>query len=102
LIEEECQGQFRRFHLNTGVVGIRLPWTLKSEHVWRQTHRVAGWVWTSSSLIMAALAWLLPVHLLEPQVGGVWLLLLIGVPLVVAWREARLEKQRLASASGAH
>lgn len=26
-------------------VGIKLPWTLKSEENWNRTHRLAGWVW---------------------------------------------------------
>lgn len=27
--------------------GIRTPWTLASEVVWRRTHRLAGWAWTA-------------------------------------------------------
>ena len=26
-------------------LGIKLPWTLKSEENWNRTHRLAGWVW---------------------------------------------------------
>lgn len=33
-------------------VGIRLPWTLASEENWAKTHRLAGWVWTTSSLLL--------------------------------------------------
>ncbi len=72
--------------------GIRVPWTLNSPHVWRQTHRVAGWVWTTSSLIVAALSWLLPVHMLQEQLMTLWIFFLIAVPLFVAWNEARKER----------
>jgi len=32
-------------------VGIRTPWTIASEHVWNQTHRVAAWLYVPLSLI---------------------------------------------------
>ncbi|RDV84715.1 SdpI family protein [Ammonifex thiophilus] len=37
-------------------VGIRTPWTLASEEVWRRTHRLAGRVWVLGSLICLLLA----------------------------------------------
>jgi uncharacterized membrane protein len=39
-------------------MGIRTPWTLASENVWNQTHRLAGWLWFIFGLAgaMAALA----------------------------------------------
>lgn len=73
-------------------VGIRVPWTLNSEHVWRQTHRFAGWVWTVSSLIVAVLCWLLPVRTVHQQVTWIWMFFLIAVPLLTAWHEARKER----------
>ncbi len=35
-------------------VGIRTPWTLSSDAVWRKTHRTAGWVFVAGGLVMAA------------------------------------------------
>ena len=32
-------------------IGLRMPWTLASELVWRKTHRLASKLWVSSSLI---------------------------------------------------
>jgi len=40
-------------------VGIRTPWTLADDEVWRQTHRVSAWVWSSAGLFGLA-AMLLP------------------------------------------
>ena len=37
-------------------VGIRTPWTLESEEVWRKTHRLAGWLWFFGGLLGATLA----------------------------------------------
>ncbi|MGI6065614.1 MAG: SdpI family protein [Bacillota bacterium] len=32
-------------------IGIRTPWTLASEEVWRKTHRLAGRLWFGSGLV---------------------------------------------------
>lgn len=41
-------------------MGIRTPWTLDSEEVWRKTHRLAGWLFVGAGLV-AGLAALAPV-----------------------------------------
>jgi uncharacterized membrane protein len=32
-------------------IGVRVPWTLASDRVWNDTHRLAAWVWVSAGLI---------------------------------------------------
>lgn len=75
-------------------VGIRVPWTLNSEHVWRQTHRTAGWIWTTTGIMVAALVWLLPHAFNQEHLLLLWLAILVLPPLAVAWYEARKEKRR--------
>ncbi|TQR41359.1 SdpI family protein [Paenibacillus popilliae] len=58
--------------------GIRTPWTLADEQVWRKTHRLAGKVWLISGLLACAGAWLLPLHW-----GGYIGLLVIAVSVFV-------------------
>jgi uncharacterized membrane protein len=29
-------------------IGVRVPWTLASERVWNDTHRLAGWIWVAA------------------------------------------------------
>ena len=41
-------------------MGIRTPWTLDSEAVWRKTHRLAGWLFVAAGVI-AGLAVFVPV-----------------------------------------
>lgn len=41
-------------------VGIRTPWTLANEEVWKQTHRLAAKIWVAGSLIMMVLLPFLP------------------------------------------
>lgn len=38
-------------------VGIRTPWTLENEEVWRKTHRLAGKLWLPGGIILAVLGW---------------------------------------------
>jgi uncharacterized membrane protein len=37
-------------------VGIRTPWTLSSDTVWRRTHRTGGWLMVIGGLVLAASA----------------------------------------------
>lgn len=37
-------------------MGIRVPWTLASEHVWRHTHRLSVFIWTPAGLVLIGLA----------------------------------------------
>ena len=71
-------------------IGIRVPWTLKSEVVWRKTHRVAGWLYTVTGLIVAGLCMFLPSQYLV-QISLAWIAVIVLVPLAVAWRAAREE-----------
>src|SRR5439155_23234064 len=55
-------------------VGIRTPWTLSSDTVWRRTHRTGGWVFVIGGLVLAGAA-LLP--------RGAFLPLLIATIVIV-------------------
>jgi uncharacterized membrane protein len=70
-------------------VGIRVPWTLASDRVWNDTHRLAAWLWMGAGAL----------GLLDVLVRGP--LLLGFVPLIVAvvvpigysfWLSKRLEQ----------
>lgn len=39
-------------------VGLRTPWTLASDDVWRKTHRFGGKVWVAGSIVMLAAAFI--------------------------------------------
>ncbi|WP_206484169.1 SdpI family protein [Thalassotalea sp. G2M2-11] len=41
-------------------IGIRTPWTLSSENVWRKTHRLGGRLITIAGAITALLCWFIP------------------------------------------
>lgn len=71
-------------------VGIRTPWTLSSDAVWRVTHRLGGWVFVLAGLIVAATA-------LLPKSSRAWVIVATVVVAAVvpvaysymAWRRER-------------
>jgi uncharacterized membrane protein len=71
-------------------MGIRTPWTLESEVVWRETHRVGGWTFVAAGLVLVVAGLSLPPG---PRVwaSGIALGAGVAVPLVysyVAYRRA--------------
>ena len=76
-------------------VGIRTPWTLFNETVWRKTHQMTGRLWVGGSVLGAVLMFLVPT---DWQMG--LLLTIVGiltmVPIVYSYVVFRQEKQRIA------
>ncbi len=71
-------------------MGVRTPWTLASEAVWIQTHRLTAWLWTPGGLVLAVIAF---------SGLSIWLwiagMVLIALAPVVysLWLYKRLQKQ---------
>lgn len=40
-----------------GVFGIRIPWTMKSENVWKKTHHMAGYLYLAGGVLFILLSW---------------------------------------------
>ncbi|HSJ16015.1 MAG TPA: SdpI family protein [Longimicrobiales bacterium] len=76
-------------------MGIRTPWTLESEAVWRSTHRVGGRTFVAGGLVCMAAAflpWVVAPWLSIAALGGASL-----VPVVysyVLWRREREQPAR--------
>jgi uncharacterized membrane protein len=68
-------------------MGIRTPWTMDNERVWRATHRVGGRTWVAAGLMMGV-ATLLPEGV-RAVATGVCIGAAVVIPLAysyVAWR----------------
>ena len=71
-------------------MGIRTPWTMDSERVWRATHRVGGRVFVAGGLLISAGALLLPAEA-RPWLLGPVVVAMIAVPLVYSYVAYRRE-----------
>jgi immunity protein, SdpI family len=68
-------------------VGIRTPWTLSSDNVWRKTHRTGGWLMVVGGFVVAACAFLPHGAFLPLFVGAI--VIIAVIPIVqsyVLWR----------------
>lgn len=61
-------------------VGIRVPWTLASERVWNETHRLAAWITTPCGLLGSVVA-----LMGFPRVALGFLVPIIAVPIAFSF-----------------
>lgn len=78
-----CIGNYLPKTKQSRTMGIRVKWTLESEENWNRTHRLAGFLWVISGLILL-LASLF--HLLHTWLLSVLLAAVILVPVLYSYR----------------
>ena len=74
-------------------IGIRTPWTLSSDMVWRKTHRTAGWLMVLGGLVLASGAFLPGAMLLPLFI--VTIVVVAVIPIVqsyVLWKRERHDR----------
>jgi len=64
-------------------VGIRTPWTLSSDTVWRKTHRTGGWLMVLGGAAIAACAFFPPAAFLPLFIAAI--LLMAVIPIVQSY-----------------
>ena len=74
-------------------VGIRTPWTLESDEVWRKTHRLGGRLMVVGGLLSVVLSFAVPMPYTVGAVVGV-LILVSLVAVVYSYVYFRQEKTR--------
>ncbi|GAB4040514.1 SdpI family protein [Spirosoma gilvum] len=72
-------------------VGIRTPWTLYNETVWRKTHRMGGRLMVLGGLLSAVLALVVPMPYALWVVTGI-ILLVSAIPVIYSYIYYRQEK----------
>jgi uncharacterized membrane protein len=71
-------------------IGIRTPWTLSSDTVWRKTHRTGGWLMVFGGLALATGAFLPSAALLPLLIGTIVVVAVIPIVLsYVLWKRER-------------
>jgi uncharacterized membrane protein len=76
-------------------LGVRTPWTLASEQVWRKTNRTAGWLFVLAGMVIAVCAFIPSIP--TTAVMGVAVGLAALIPVVqsyLLWRTERRHAQR--------
>jgi len=73
-------------------MGIRTPWTLSSERVWRKTHRVGGYAFSLAGLIFLVLA-VLPIGRINTVFMLVVIIPILLWPVLYSYLEWRREKE---------
>ena len=73
-------------------IGIRTPWTLESETVWRKTHRLSGRLWIIGGILMCLTALLQDPTFRHMSFLGV-VALLVLIPVVYSFLLSHRERQ---------
>jgi uncharacterized membrane protein len=66
-------------------LGLRTPWTLDNEEVWRKTHRLAGAIWVWSTVVMFIIAAVIPITIFV-YVYFCYVGLIVLVPLIYSYK----------------
>jgi uncharacterized membrane protein len=77
-------------------MGIRTPWTLDSERVWRETHRLGGRTFMAGGLVTVFAAFMPPA--IQPWIAMGALIVAGFIPVVysyIAWRREKQAEQPL-------
>ncbi|MDR2897570.1 MAG: SdpI family protein [Spirochaetaceae bacterium] len=75
-------------------VGVRVPWTLKSEENWNKTHRIAGRLWTAGGLLLIIIAFAMQgVPALMFTLTMVLVTLMTVIPIIYSYRLYKSEVQ---------
>jgi uncharacterized membrane protein len=75
-------------------IGIRTPWTLSSDTVWRKTHRTGGWLFVFGGLGVALGGAILPPGAFFPLFITM-IVVIAGIPIVqsyVLWKRERHDR----------
>lgn len=76
-------------------IGIRTPWTLGNEQVWKNTHRLGGRLWVVGGVLIAILAFFINNNYLFSITFGVIIFLMVIVPVIFSYTEFKKEKNTL-------
>lgn len=76
-------------------LGIRTPWTLESDVVWKETHRVAGILWFFGGLLVAVFSVILSNPELLFYIFIIIMVFLVVVPFAYSYTKFRQVKSKM-------
>ncbi|HEY6979261.1 MAG TPA: SdpI family protein [Chitinophagaceae bacterium] len=81
-------GNYMRTVRSNFFVGIRTPWTLSNDMVWRKTHELGGKIWFYSGIILAIVVFFLP-QMAAAIVMFCGVFLMVIIPVIYSYLEYR-------------
>lgn len=81
-------GNYMRTVRSNFFVGIRTPWTLSNDIVWRKTHELGGRIWFYSGIVLAIIVFFLP-QTAATIVMFIGIFLMVMIPVVYSYLEYR-------------
>lgn len=76
-------------------IGIRTPWTLENEQIWKKTHLLGGRLWMAGGVLIVVLSFIIRNNLSLAITFGTILSVMVIVPIVYSYTEFRKEKSRI-------
>jgi uncharacterized membrane protein len=74
-------------------IGIRTPWTLESEEVWKKTHQLAGKLWMAGGIVIVLLSFIITNSKgLAITFGGL-LFIMVMIPVIFSYSFYQQEKK---------
>lgn len=73
-------------------IGIRTPWALEDEEIWKSTHRLGGKLWVGGGLLIILLSFILRNTLLDAVMGGI-IAIMVVIPMLHSYLAYRKKKQ---------
>lgn len=92
-------GNFMRTIRSNYFAGIRTPWTLENEQVWKRTHEVGGRLWFYAGLLLALITTLLPSDKLAMFMLAPLMIIAIYPVAYSYWYYQKLKKENSNSSS---
>lgn len=65
-------------------IGIRTPWTLESEEVWKKTHQLSGVIWFVGGILLALSGFLFPAEFMFDILIAITVIL-IAIPVIYSF-----------------
>src|SRR4051812_3839705 len=90
-------GNYLRTVRSNFFVGIRTPWTLSNDVVWRKTHELGGRIWFYSGIVLAIAVFFLP-QSAATLVMFIGVFIMVMIPVVYSY----LEYRKLTTGTGVH
>ena len=74
-------------------IGIRTPWTLENEQIWKKTHRLGGRLWMAGGVLIVFLSFIISSNLALAITFGAILSVMVIVPITFSYTEYLKERK---------